>query len=41
LSTKARGRIVRAIAACTHAGPFGGQHRVTLTVTPNLVIAQV
>lgn len=27
LSTKARGRIVRAIAAGTHAGPFGGQHR--------------
>ena len=27
LSTKARGRVVRAIAACTHAGPFGGQHR--------------
>lgn len=27
LSTKARGRIVRAIAARTHAGPFGGQHR--------------
>jgi transposase InsO family protein len=26
LSTKARGRIVRAIAAGTHAGPFGGQH---------------
>lgn len=26
LSTKARGRIVRAIAARTHAGPFGGQH---------------
>ena len=26
LSTKARGRIVRAIAAQTHAGPFGGQH---------------
>jgi putative transposase len=27
LSTKARGRVVRAIAAQTHAGPFGGQHR--------------
>jgi putative transposase len=27
LSTKARGRVVRAIAANTHAGPFGGQHR--------------
>jgi len=27
LSTKARGRIVRAIAAQSHAGPFGGQHR--------------
>jgi transposase InsO family protein len=27
LSTKARGRIVRAIAARAHAGPFGGQHR--------------
>jgi putative transposase len=27
LSTKARGRVVRAIAADTHAGPFGGQHR--------------
>ena len=27
LSMKARGRVVRAIAACTHAGPFGGQHR--------------
>jgi putative transposase len=27
LSTKARGRIVRAIAARGHAGPFGGQHR--------------
>lgn len=27
LSTKARGRIVRAIAAQAHAGPFGGQHR--------------
>ena len=27
LSTKARGRVVRAIAAGTHAGPFGGQHR--------------
>lgn len=26
LSTKARGKIVRAIAAGTHAGPFGGQH---------------
>lgn len=26
LSTKARGRIVRAIAAKTHTGPFGGQH---------------
>jgi putative transposase len=26
LSTKARGRIVRAIAARTHAGPFGGPH---------------
>ena len=26
LSTKARGRIVRTIAARTHAGPFGGQH---------------
>jgi putative transposase len=26
LSTKARGRIVRAIAAGTHIGPFGGQH---------------
>ena len=26
LSTKARGRIVRAIAAHTHPGPFGGQH---------------
>ncbi len=26
LSTKARGPIVRAIAARTHAGPFGGQH---------------
>lgn len=26
LSTKARGRIVRAIAAGTHPGPFGGQH---------------
>lgn len=26
LSTKARGRIVRAIAARTHRGPFGGQH---------------
>ncbi len=27
LSTKARGRIVRAIAVGTHAGPFGGHHR--------------
>jgi transposase InsO family protein len=27
LSSKARGRVVRAIAAGTHAGPFGGQHR--------------
>ncbi len=27
LSTKARGRTVRAIAAQTHAGPFGGQQR--------------
>jgi putative transposase len=27
LSTKARGRVVRAIAAGAHAGPFGGQHR--------------
>jgi len=27
LSTKARGRVVRAIAAQRHAGPFGGQHR--------------
>ena len=27
LSTKARGRIVRAIAARSHQGPFGGQHR--------------
>jgi transposase InsO family protein len=27
LSTKARGRVVRAIAAGTHAGPFGGQYR--------------
>jgi len=27
LSTKARGKIVRAIAAQMHAGPFGGQHR--------------
>lgn len=27
LSTKARGRIVRAIAAGSHVGPFGGQHR--------------
>jgi len=27
LSTKARGRIVRAIAAREHAGPFGGSHR--------------
>jgi transposase InsO family protein len=26
LSTKARGRVVRAIAARTHPGPFGGQH---------------
>jgi putative transposase len=26
LSTKARGRVVRAIAARTHAGPFGGEH---------------
>ena len=26
LSSKARGRVVRAIAAGTHAGPFGGQH---------------
>lgn len=26
LSTKARGRVVRAVAARTHAGPFGGQH---------------
>ena len=26
LSTKARGRVVRAIAAGTHDGPFGGQH---------------
>jgi transposase InsO family protein len=26
LSTKARGRVVRAIAARTHDGPFGGQH---------------
>lgn len=26
LSTKARGRIVRAIAAKAHTGPFGGQH---------------
>jgi putative transposase len=26
LSTKALGRIVRAIAARTHGGPFGGQH---------------
>lgn len=26
LSTKARGRVVRAIAAGTHQGPFGGQH---------------
>ena len=25
LSTKARGRVVRSIAAGTHAGPFGGQ----------------
>ena len=29
LSTKARGRIVRAIAAGAHPGPFGGQHRVS------------
>lgn len=27
LSTRARGRIVRAIAAREHAGPFGGAHR--------------
>jgi transposase len=27
LSTKARGRVVRAIAARTHQGPFGGTHR--------------
>jgi transposase InsO family protein len=27
LSTKARGRVVRAIAAGVHQGPFGGQHR--------------
>ena len=27
LSTKARGRVVRAIAARAHTGPFGGQHR--------------
>ncbi|MGH3468852.1 MAG: DDE-type integrase/transposase/recombinase [Thermocrispum sp.] len=27
LSTKARGRIVRGIAALTHPGPFGGRHR--------------
>lgn len=27
LSTKARGRIVRALAARTHQGPFGKQHR--------------
>ena len=27
LSTKARGRIVRALAAQSHAGPFGGQQR--------------
>ena len=27
LSMKARGRVVRAIAARGHAGPFGGQHR--------------
>lgn len=27
LSAKARGRVVRAIAAGTHPGPFGGQHR--------------
>lgn len=26
LSSKARGKVVRAIAARTHAGPFGGQH---------------
>ena len=26
LSSKARGRVVRAIAAGTHDGPFGGQH---------------
>ena len=26
LSSKARGRVVRAIAAQAHAGPFGGQH---------------
>ena len=26
LSSKARGRVVRAIAAGAHAGPFGGQH---------------
>ena len=25
LSTKARGRVVRALAARSHAGPFGGQ----------------
>ena len=31
LSTKARGRVVRAIAARTHAGPFGGQHRYPAT----------
>jgi hypothetical protein len=27
LSTKARGRVVRAIAARAHQGPFGGRHR--------------
>lgn len=27
LSTKARGRVVRAIAAEAHTGPFGGKHR--------------
>ncbi|EWT04674.1 transposase, partial [Intrasporangium chromatireducens Q5-1] len=27
LSSKARGKVVRAIADRTHAGPFGGQHR--------------
>jgi putative transposase len=26
LSSKARGRVVRAIAAQAHDGPFGGQH---------------